>query len=321
MSWLAFVLAPVAAIALLMLATLFVAKALEEREPPTGAFVEIDGARVHYLDIASENADPQRAFLLLHGANLDGRDMRMAFAESLPACGRVIIPDRPGQGHTPCPDKAMLAPDAQARLMRRLLAELGIERVTLVGHSLGGFIALRFAAIFPDAVEGLVLINPASHPRPGELLWYQKLAAWLFGPLAIFTLVTPLSPLLNPVFVRRLFSPEAAPDRYAMRSGLALGMMPGRFLASMREYAGLRDELVRAAPLYGEIACPALIVSGADDAITPAALHADRLVATLPNARGMSIGRGGHMVHHAHAADIVAAIASIGPSARSASAA
>ncbi len=320
MTWLLFVAIPVAIFALLALATLLVARRIERREPPTGSFVEIDGVRVHFHELNSPAADPRHAFLLLHGANLDGRDMLLALGARLGALGRVIVPDRPGQGYTHCAGPAALVPLAQARLMRDFVRMRGVERVTLVGHSLGGFVALCFAKAYGNEVDRLVLINPATHPRPGELLWYQKLAAFLFGPVAAFTIVTPMSLLANVAFVRRLFAPEAAPDSYATRSGLALGMTPWRFLASMREYAGLRDELVRAQASYRSIAAPTLVVSGAQDKIVPMDLHAARITAVMPDARLAVVAGGGHMLHHAHAAEIVASIEAIDPSLPSASA-
>lgn len=320
MNWLLFALVPAAILVLLAFATLMVARRIERSEPPTGSFVEIDGSRVHFHELGSPAKDPRHAFLLLHGANLDSRDMRMALGAQLAALGRVIVPDRPGQGYTPCAGPSALVPLEQARLMRDLLRAKGVERVTLVGHSLGGFIALCFAMSYGDEVDRVILVNPATHPRPGELLWYQKLAALLFGPIAAFTFVTPMSLLVNAAFVRRLFAPESAPTSYATRSGLALGMTSLRFLASMREYAGLRDELLRAEPSYPRISTPTLIVSGAEDRIVPMNLHGARIAAILPHARLVEIEHGGHMLHHAHAAEIVASIEATGPSLRSASA-
>jgi pimeloyl-ACP methyl ester carboxylesterase len=296
-------------VAALSLATLAAARWLEQINPAVGEFVGVDGLRLHVLDLRPENVDESApAILLLHGANLDLRDMSLALGARLARRFRVIIPDRPGQGHSTTGGVRALPPEKQAALFRNLLRERGVERVIVVGHSFGGFIALCYALQSPDDVAGLALINPTSHPRPTDLLWYQRLAAVVLGSAAAYTIVTPLSFVLNAAFVKRLFAPGEARVDYAALSGLALGMTPRRFLASMKEYEGLRDALVRHAPLYRNIAARTVVVSGSEDIIAPTALHAEKLKGALQNATLLKIEGAGHMAHHTHAERVVAEI-------------
>jgi pimeloyl-ACP methyl ester carboxylesterase len=181
----------------------------------------------------------------------------------------------------------------------------GVARVVIVGHSLGGLIALRYALDHPQDVAGLVLVNPTSHPRPNDLPWFQRVAGALLGPVAAYTLITPLSLVTNSALTKQLFRPEAAPPDYAAQSGLALAMAPGRFLASLREYAALRDELIRHAPHYPKIAVPTTVIAGESDAIAPPAIHAEALAAALPNASLLRLAGAGHMAHHTHAFVVV----------------
>jgi pimeloyl-ACP methyl ester carboxylesterase len=99
------------------------------------------------------------AVVLLHGfgASLQTWD---AWAEGLAATHRVIRIDLPGSGLSP-PDPANDYRDERSlQLLRALLDDLGLPRVSLVGHSMGGRIAWTFAAQFPERVEKLVLVAP-----------------------------------------------------------------------------------------------------------------------------------------------------------------
>ena len=82
---------------------------------------------------------------------------------------RVVVPDLFGHGESakPLGDYSL---SAHAAAMRDLLDHLGIERVTLVGHSLGGGIAMQFFYLFPERVERLVLVSSGGLGREVNLL-------------------------------------------------------------------------------------------------------------------------------------------------------
>ncbi|ABD89363.1 alpha/beta fold hydrolase [Rhodopseudomonas palustris] len=278
---------------------------IEARNPPRGRFVNVDGARLHVVDLPSQDGDSAApTALLLHGANLCLDDMRMALAGVLSKRMRVIIPDRPGQGYSEPGPGPVSSAGYQVKLLRGLVQQLGAGPLIVVGHSFGGLIALRYALDDPDAVAGLVLINPTTHPRPEGLPWFQRLAGVLIGPLATYTLLLPLSLAMLGRLTERMFRPEPAPPDYAQRSRLTLGLTPRRFSASLREYSDLRDQLIGFVPRYGTIATPTVIVAGDADPVVPPKVHAEALAAAMPDAKLVDLAGAGHMAHHAHATAI-----------------
>jgi pimeloyl-ACP methyl ester carboxylesterase len=118
--------------------------------------VTIFGARIHYLE-AGDAANP--AVVLLHG--LGGDSGNWAFnTGALAAKYHVLVPDQIGFGRS---DKPLIGYriGTYSDFLDKFLTELKIEKATLVGNSLGGWIAAFYALKYPDRVEKLVLVDAA----------------------------------------------------------------------------------------------------------------------------------------------------------------
>ena len=112
-----------------------------------------------YMDLKPEKANG-RSVLLLHGKNFSGAYWKPT-ADKLAAEGyRVIIPDQIGFGRSSKPVDYQYSFHAYGLHMRDLLDKLEVKRSLVVGHSMGGMVATRFALMFPERVEKLVLVNP-----------------------------------------------------------------------------------------------------------------------------------------------------------------
>ena len=112
-----------------------------------------------YMDVPPE--DPNgRTVVLLHGKNFSGAYWGRTIAALSEAGYRVVAPDQIGFGKSSKPTGFQYSFHALAHHTRRLLAALGIERATVVGHSMGGMLATRFALMYPGFTERLVLVNP-----------------------------------------------------------------------------------------------------------------------------------------------------------------
>jgi pimeloyl-ACP methyl ester carboxylesterase len=121
----------------LALFSAWTARQVEKRLPPHGRFIEVDGARIHYLD---EGSGPK--LLLIHGLAGQTRVFTHSLLDRLKRDYRVVILDRPGSGYSTRPSRASAAIGAQAHTIARFIEALGLERPLVVGHSLGGAIAL-----------------------------------------------------------------------------------------------------------------------------------------------------------------------------------
>jgi pimeloyl-ACP methyl ester carboxylesterase len=98
--------------------------------------------------------------VLLHGKNFNAAYWAPT-VDALTAAGfRVVAPDQIGFGKSSKPERYQFSFAQLAVNTRTLLQALGIDNVAVVGHSMGGMLATRFALMFPDLVERLVLVNP-----------------------------------------------------------------------------------------------------------------------------------------------------------------
>jgi pimeloyl-ACP methyl ester carboxylesterase len=289
----------------------WIVRKLEARFPPRGTFVTANGVRMHALQLGPEQPSerPQATVLLLHGANLCSEDMRMALGERLSRKLRVIIPDRPGQGYSATGTGPLASPAYQVTLIREVLRELDVSGpLIVVGHSFGGLIALRYGLDNPDTVQGLVLINPTTHPRPRGIRWVQRAFDVLMKPSITYTVLPPMFMAMMDQVAARIFRPETPPPDYAERSRLGLALMAKRFSGSLQEYSGLRDQLIDHVPRYAAVRVPTVIFAGGADPIVPPKIHAEALAEALPKARLVRLAGAGHMAHHAHAEAIAAEI-------------
>ena len=112
-----------------------------------------------YMDVSPEQ--PARgAALLLHGKNFSGSYYEQTAVALRDAGYRVVIPDQVGFGKSSKPDHYHYTFHQLAHTTRELLKSVGVERVHVLGHSMGGMIATRFALMFPESTLSLTLLNP-----------------------------------------------------------------------------------------------------------------------------------------------------------------
>jgi pimeloyl-ACP methyl ester carboxylesterase len=124
---------------------------------PLMAVPEMRTVRIHGYRRAFYTAGDGPVLLLLHGIGMDHR----TWLPALPALSRhftVIMPDLLGHGASDKP-RADYSIPGFANGMRDLLTVLGISRATVVGHSMGGGVAMQFAYQFPERTERVVLVS------------------------------------------------------------------------------------------------------------------------------------------------------------------
>lgn len=112
-----------------------------------------------YMDIVPQGTVRGTA-LLLHGKNFSGSYFDETARALRDAGWRVVIPDQIGFGKSTKPAHYQFSFQQLARNTHELLKHLGITRVHVLGHSMGGMLATRFALMFPDTAASLTLLNP-----------------------------------------------------------------------------------------------------------------------------------------------------------------
>jgi pimeloyl-ACP methyl ester carboxylesterase len=115
--------------------------------------------RMAFMDVAPEGRANGRTVMLLHGKNFFGAYWEATIRALRQAGYRVVVPDQIGFGKSSKPD-IDYSFDLLAANTARLLDHLKIERTAVVGHSMGGMLAVRFSRNYPSRTTHLVLENP-----------------------------------------------------------------------------------------------------------------------------------------------------------------
>jgi pimeloyl-ACP methyl ester carboxylesterase len=290
--------------------TIFEAARIEAAHPASGRFVEVEGGRLHVLELGAYAREERLPVVMVHGASGNLHDLRLALGDRLAANRRVILVDRPGLGWSDRPGGlADASPARQAALIAEALDRIGVERFVLVGHSLGGAVASALALAYPDRIAGLVLLAPVTHPWEGGLAWYNiVLSMPLIGRLFAHTVALPLSVLLLDGGVASVFAPQSAPADYVRRAAIRLLLRPAQFVANAQDLSALKAFVAAQVQRYGEIRVPTVIVTGSADGTVSPQIHAHALAAAVPNARLIMLPGVGHMPHHVDADTVVEAI-------------
>lgn len=115
--------------------------------------------RMAYMDVAPLNAPNGRTVVLFHGKNFGGYYWTNTIKALRERGFRVIVPDQIGFGKS---SKAFIhySFHQMARWNKALLDTLGIQKASILGHSMGGMLATRFALLYPESTEKLLLENP-----------------------------------------------------------------------------------------------------------------------------------------------------------------
>jgi len=270
------------------------ARKVEQLLPPHGRFVEVDGARLHYFE---EGSGPP--LVLIHGLAGQTRVYTHSLLDRLKAEHRVIIIDRPGCGYSTRPRGASAAISAQARTIARFIETLGVERPLVVGHSLGGAIALSLALNHPELVSGLALIAPLTHAQDEVPPLFRGLAikSALLRGLVGWTSAIPISIRNRKIVLETAFGPEPVVLDYATRGGGLLNLRPHSFINASRDLMAAKgEELAAMEARYQHLTVPVGVLFGTADRILDAVKHGTAMATKVIGLDLELIEDAGHMI-------------------------
>lgn len=118
------------------------------------------------IEVGYSDSGKGTAVVLLHGF-LENRGMWKDFQNVLETRNRVITIDLPGHGESGCLGYIHTMED-MADAVHAVLHDLRIRKAIFIGHSMGGYVSLAFAELYPDMVKGIVLQNSTSRPDSDE---------------------------------------------------------------------------------------------------------------------------------------------------------
>jgi 4,5:9,10-diseco-3-hydroxy-5,9,17-trioxoandrosta-1(10),2-diene-4-oate hydrolase len=259
---------------------------------PADRYVVVDGLRLRYWLEGERGAN----LVLIHGIGGSVEVWRKQF-EHLSLTHHLLALDLPGCGRSAVP--ATYPPDTLrllAAAVRSVMQQVGMERAVLVGSSLGGAVALEFAARWPDMVTSLVLIGPAG--TTPDVAWALRLMT-LPG---LGELLSHPDRTRTAHAIRQCVADPTTVAEEDIDRAFALATLPGAqaaFLRLLRTYASVRGidrrELHRLQATMRTIQAPTLLIWGAQDCILP--VSAALLALThLPNASLIVRPASGHLV-------------------------
>ena len=227
--------------------------------------LEIEGqpVRMAYMDVRPAGVGNGQTVVLLHGKNFYGSYWEKTISALTAAGFRVVVPDQLGFGKSSKPE-INYSFDLLAANTARLLDQLKIEKAAIVGHSMGGMLAVRFARNYPNRTTQLVLENPIGledyrfkvPPAPTEKIYQNEL--------------NDTDPAKIRAFLRRYvveWKPEVYERFVEVRTRVTLsGEYPRWARSSALTYQMIYQQPVRHE--FGLIKTPTLLVIGQEDRTT-----------------------------------------------------
>ena len=235
--------------------------------------IETDRGRIGYRTAGS---GPD-TLLLLHGLGGNSLSWEAQFG-ALSDGRRLVAWDAPGYGGSDDLPESEPSPDDYVASLGAFMAAMGIEACDILGHSMGGIVAARFAAHHPDRVKRLVLsctsadFSPSGPGFAARVDDLRTLPAAAFGRQRADGMAASTTP-------------EAVRDRLAAIAASA--RLPG--FAAAAHMLGRSDN----SELLKGLSLPVLVLSGSEDRIAPRS-EAERLAALIPGAKHLTIDEAGN---------------------------
>lgn len=222
--------------------------------------------------------------VLVHGFPFD-RSIWQAQLDELSDEARVIAIDLPGFGGSRPLQSDEASIDDYADSIANWAGELGLDRLAIVGHSMGGYVALAFARRHAGMLAGLGLVCTRPGPdteqgRQGRYTMIENVREK--GSQAVADAMLP-----------RLLSPQTREQRPGVEEQTRQVMLrqDGQGIITALQAMASRPD---SSPMLAQIQVPTAVIGGADDAIIPAA-EEDLMAATIPGATQVRIDGAGHM--------------------------
>lgn len=266
---------------------------------PQGEFADINGTKVHYIDLKPKADTGLKPIVLIHGASANLLDMKIALGDRLSKTRRVIMVDRAGHGFSERPENGHLLTE-QTKLINGLVHDLGLNKPIVLGQSFGGVTSLNYALEYPEDLSALVLIAPVSHEWPGAPAGHHKLSVNpVLGPIFRRTLIPLYVKLQGKSLIDGAFWPLQPPENYYDNSGTALLFRPHEFKYDSQDRVHLLAQIKQQQSRYGEIQVPTRIITGSRDVSVSPTLHSMALEREIPNVKFTLLMGIGHPLHHA----------------------
>ncbi|HEX5433651.1 MAG TPA: alpha/beta fold hydrolase [Candidatus Angelobacter sp.] len=243
--------------------------------------LQVGDHRIVYSEGGKSDAEP---VVLVHGFNASA-DSWNRIAAQLTKRYHVIAPDLPGWGASTRSDSASYGYPAQIERLHQFVGQLGLTRFHLAGHSMGGGISARYAAMYPNEVMTLALIAPHGITETEQSELFRSVTKgdnWL-----VVSSMESFERLMKNLFVKRPFVPRPV-----------LKYMAQQTIRGAEKTQRIFDEIQANSPplleLLAHIKAPTFIVWGDDDKLIHVSA-AELFRKNIANSEVLIMKQTGHM--------------------------
>ena len=276
---------------------------IQDHSGPTSRIFFSQRLRLHYVDWGNQDAPP---LILVHGGRDHCRNWDWV-AAALRKDWHIIAPDLRGHGDSAWTSDGQYSMAAYVYDLAQLIHQQGLAPVSIVAHSLGGNISLRYAGVYPEKIRRLVAIEGLG-PSPrvlGERATKgiaERTRTWIEEQRGISARLIRRYPTIEDAFRRmqeenKHLSPEQA--RHLTQHGVNQnedGTYSWKFDNYLRSWPPYEMTTEEVEQLWAAITCPTLLVYGKESwASNP---DTDGRLRHFRNARVAMFERAGHWVHH-----------------------
>lgn len=278
---------------------------VEQENPPTGKFVEVNGVRLHYTERGKG-----QPLVLLHGNGTSSQElMSSGLVDVASRRYRVIAFDRPGYGYSDRPGRLKWGAKAQAELLHNALKHLGVHNPIIVGHSWGTLVAMALGLRYPDDIQGLMLLSGYYYPTPRvDVPLFSLPGLPIVGDALRHTVAPVIGRAMWPAFVRKLFAPATTPQRFKDEYPAWMTLRPTQLRATTEEIAMMIPMADELSTQYRELTVPVVIMAGKSDLHVVPQLHSERLHKEIPDSKLILVPHVGHMITHSAHEEIMEGI-------------
>ena len=212
--------------------TTIISHKIKRSIPKFGKITRLEDAEIHWYD-----SGQGRPIIMLHGLGGNLRNFTYALTERLDDDFRVIAIDRAGSGWSRRSKPVIATLQEQARILSEFIEQERIEKPLIVGHSLGGAIALAFALEHRKQISGLALICPATQPvdRVPDIFRFLNITSPALRFFVAYTFSSFIGILTRKNTFQIAFAPEPVSENFSIEGGGDLALSSRAFIKTSED--------------------------------------------------------------------------------------